>query len=104
MKKILLMLSIMLMPMMYFSQSAYADSGCTGNETFFGLPAWYRGLVTSGENGCQIKEIGPNDAKNKHEITIEQFVWTVVYGISNCRVGGDGIHYLRGISIYDCCW
>ena len=39
MKKILLMLSIMLMPMMYFSQSAYADSGCTGNETFFGLPA-----------------------------------------------------------------
>ena len=37
MKKILLMLSIMLMPMMYFSQSAYADSGCTGNETFFGL-------------------------------------------------------------------
>lgn len=81
MKKILLMLSIMLMPMVYFSQSAYADSGCTGNETFFGLPAWYRGLVTSGENGCQIKEIGPNDSKNKHEITIEQFVWTVVANV-----------------------
>lgn len=74
MKKILLAIFIVILPVLYFPQNAYAAS-CTGNETFFGLPAWYRGLVENGEGGCKIKDIGPG------KVTLEQFVWTVVANV-----------------------
>ena len=77
MKKIILAIFIIFMPVLYFSNNAYA-AGCNDNQTFFGLPAWYRGLTKSGEGGCQIKNIGPS---GKGEVTLEQFVWTVVANV-----------------------
>lgn len=68
------------------SNNAYA-AACTGNETFFGLPAWYRGLVESGDGGCKIKDINPNGG-----LKPEQFVWTVVANLIDAafRIVGVG--------------
>ena len=92
MKKIFLAIFIVMLSVFSLPQNnAYAAS-CTGEEKFFGLPAWYRGLVESSGNGCKIKDINPNGG-----LKVEEFVWTVVANLIDAAfriVGLAAIGYI----------
>ena len=63
--------------------SAYA-ADC--NPTFFGVPAWYRGLTVS-DTDCNIKKISNQGGG----VTLNSFIWTVVLNIS------DGLFRIAGV-------
>ena len=90
-KKLLAIFIVMLSVFSLPQNNAYAAS-CTGEETFFGLPAWYRGLVEPSGNGCKIKDINPNGG-----LKVEEFVWTVVANLIDAAfriVGLAAIGYI----------
>ena len=65
--------------------SAYAADKCS--PTFFGIPAWYRGLTVS-DTDCNIKKISN---KGGTDVTLNSFIWTVVLNIS------DGLFRIAGV-------
>ena len=67
-------------------QNALANGKNCSNSQFFGLPAWYRGLVDS---SCSVKKI--NQEGKDGGVTVQQFVWTVVGNIF------DGIFRIIGV-------
>ena len=67
-------------------QNALANGKNCSNSQFFGLPAWYRGLV---DGSCNVRKI--NQEGKDGGVTVQQFVWTVVGNIF------DGIFRIIGV-------
>lgn len=63
-----------------------AQAASCDNATFLGMPAWYRGLTDS---ECNIKSIGED---GRGEVTVAQFVWTIVLNLI------DGLFRLIGLA------
>ena len=57
------------------------------NTTFFGMPAWYRGLTKS---DCSIKNISNKDTGTDY-VTLQSFIWTIVLNVA------DGLFRIAGI-------
>lgn len=86
MKKILIALFVVF-NMLFFSPTnniAFAKKDCSKEDSFFGLPAWYRGLVDKGT--CQIKKINQKNGstyKTDSEVSLQVFIWSIIGNIAD---------------------
>lgn len=85
MKKILSIFAMIFVgsSFLVLAQPNYA-SAASCNQTFFGMPAWHRGLT---DENCNIKKISED---GEGGVTLTQFFWTVVANIIDCvfRIAG----------------
>ena len=85
-KKILIALFVVF-SVLFFSPTnniAFAKKDCSKEDSFFGLPAWYRGLVDKGT--CQIKKINQKNGstyKTDSEVSLQVFIWSIIGNIAD---------------------
>ncbi|MBS7346498.1 MAG: hypothetical protein KIG14_02175 [Candidatus Sacchiramonaceae bacterium] len=65
--------------------TASAAGTCDQNQTFLGIPTWYRGLV---DGDCEMKKISEKDSNG---ITLSVFIWTIVLNLA------DGLFRIAGV-------